>query len=233
MAEEKPKTRSGLSDPQVLTALITGIVSVVVAVVGLVPTLIAANTPTATPTLVPTHTFTPLPTESVPPTAFNPTVEVIIPTGEASAVPPTITPRPLEPVVTDVPPTEARVDQSDPNVLLIYDDVSFTLVNVSGETLSLKDIKFRSSSGKWEAKDWGSRSVYEQLPNKLCLRIRDSGAGNRNPPGDCKSLHALMVTGGEALFWLGTSEFEVRQKKDLLATCSTDTDRCAIYVPQN
>jgi hypothetical protein len=251
MADQTPKTKSGLTDPQVLTALITGIVSVVVAVVGLVPTILSANEPTATPTLMPTLTYTSTttPTEAITLTLEPPTSESASPTS----LPPTptteiiveqvatITPRPLEPLATDVPPTlEPTVEQvvveenqPDPNALLIFDDVSFTVVNVSGNTLSLEGVRFRSDSGKWDVKRWGGKSVYGALPDDMCLRLRDSAAGNRNPPGECRDLHALHITGGDAIFWRNVSEFEIRSKKDTIATCKTDTDRCAIYIPQD
>lgn len=251
MAEESLKPKSGIRDPQVLTALITGIVSVTVAIVSLVPTMIAANTPTATPTLTHTATFTLTPSltatattqaSAAPTLTFNESKTPLAPTVSATTEPlqvePTIEIVEVQPTVevAQAQPTalsESQETPSEPNVLLIFDEVSFTLVNVSGSTLSLKDLKFRSDSGKWDAKTWGGPTVYNALPNDLCLRIRDSAAGNRNPPGECKDLHGLSITGGDALFWRGVGEFEIRQKKDLLASCKTDTDRCAIFVPQD
>jgi hypothetical protein len=255
MTDQTPKMKSGMTDPQVLTALITGIVSVVVAVVGLVPTILSANAPTPTATLMPTLTYTstttpneavtltiePPTSEPASPTPLPPTTEPTATTEIVVAQGATSTPRPLEPLATDVPPTvEPTVEQvvveenlPNPNVLLIFDDVSFTVVNVSGGTLSLDGIRFRSDSGKWDVKRWGGKSVYGALPDDKCLRLRDSAAGNRNPPGECRDLHALHITGGDAIFWRNVSEFEIRSKKDTIATCKTDTDRCAIYIPQD
>jgi hypothetical protein len=70
------------------------------------------------------------------------------------------------------------------------------------------------------------------VPDGNCVRLRDATAGRRNPPPECRSLLSLMEVGSAALFWLKASTFEVLQNGAVIASCATDTDRCAIYIPQ-
>lgn len=250
----QPSTTSNpgaLSNPQVLTAIITGIVTVVAAFVGILPTLIQAtqtaavptetHTPTATYTLTPTEeptvvvTQTPLPTD-VPATALPVQVQVTV-TPLPPVVPqPTILPVGAVPTTVVVePPVSQPVDQNvqpvqvnPPNTLLIYDDAAFTLVNVSGKALNLDGVRFRSGSGKFNSNKWAN---YRGVPNNNCVRLRDAAAGRRNPPGECKSLLSLLEIGSD-LFWLNTATFEVVRNGETVATCTTDTDRCAVFIPQ-
>lgn len=243
MSEESPslaQNGSALQNPQVLIALITGVVSVLVAVIGLMPVIIAANTPpTATPTSTYTHTYTPTLTATVAPTdtpvpTETPTVIVsptLSPTPEATTIE-FIPPSPTEPIIQPTAAVEVVVNQlEDPNVLLIWDSVSFTLVNSAGEVVSLENVKFRSDNGKWDARDWGP-SVYTRLPDDNCLRMRYISASPRNPPGECGKLFGLIEVGDSALFWLNTAEFQVQLKKEVLATCNTDAGQCAVFIPQ-
>ncbi|HEX2620259.1 MAG TPA: hypothetical protein VHL11_08935, partial [Phototrophicaceae bacterium] len=64
-------------------------------------------------------------------------------------------------------------------------------------------------------------------------RLKDATVGQRRPPSECGSLYGLILVGSEALFWLNTAEFTVQIKKEVLATCKTDSDQCAVYIPQS
>jgi hypothetical protein len=250
---------SALSHPQVLTAIITGVVTLVAAFVGILPTLIQAGQPAAAPTQTPTPTatltFTPAPTltaelptathtgvPDVSPTATL-TLEPVLPTATQTSIPtqievivssiPTLPPTNI-PATTiqepTVPMQTVQVVQSDPpNVLLIYDDAAFTVLNVSGKAMNLDGVRFRSDSGKFNASKFANS---HSVPNDNCLRLRDSTAGRRNPPGECKNLLSFFEVGVGDLFWLNTPSFEVVRNGEILATCTTDTDRCAILIPQ-
>lgn len=223
------------SNPQVIIALITGLVSVLVTVIGVLPNLINANEATATPTamavvlIVATATDVPLLPTSTPeaqtvstdsPTAAPTTQPTSEPTTQPTAEPTTEAP-------TEAP---AATNSPSPNVLLIYDNVSFSLVNTSGRRLSLANVTFQSGSRIWEALAWAN---HRRIPNGNCLRIRDASAGNRNPPGECSELLSLLLIGKTVMFWTEADTFDVLQGSTVIATCTTDTDRCAIYVPQN
>jgi serine/threonine-protein kinase len=163
----------------------------------------ASNTPTITDTPAPTATETPFPTDT--PTR--------IPTLAATAT------------NTPVPPTPVPV-----NAMLLYDDVSFTLHNRSGRTLSLEGVIFRSSSGNWNARSWGV-SIYTSVPDNNCLRLRNAASGQRQPPAECGGLYGLQLVGRPALFWVNVDQFQVVRDGEVIATCRTDEGRCGVFIP--
>lgn len=217
---------NSLSNPQVVIALITGIVSILVTLIGVLPNLINADEPTATPTAVAVVvvTATQLPPT---PTAETQTVANDQPTAGVPTTEPTAKPTAES---TAAPAQPAATQPPAPNVLLIYDDVSFSLVNTSGRRLSLANVVFQSGSRSFDPVGWAN---YRRIPNNNCLRIRDAGAGNRNPPGECRELLSLLLIGQTAMFWTESDMFDVLQGSSVIATCTTDTDRCAIHVPQD
>jgi hypothetical protein len=220
-----PPAPSAWHQPQVVIALITGIVTVIAAFIGIIPTLVQANQPTPTPP--PTHT--PTLTATFAPSAT--------PTMEPSPKPvlmqePSPSPLPAFAVPTtaaDIPPSTSGAQGSPPNVLLIFDGVAFTVVNVSGGTLSLQGVRFSSPGGSFDATTWANAG---RVPDGNCVRLRDATAGRRNPPPECRNLLSLMEVGSAALFWVNTSTFDVVREGVVIATCATDTDRCPVYIPQ-
>lgn len=119
------------------------------------------------------------------------------------------------------------------NVRLIYDSVAFTLVNESGDTLSLENVSFRSSAGSWDARMWGP-SLYDRLPAGQCFRLRDRSAGQRQPPAPCvNKIFSLIEVGSTGLFWVNVPEFEVMRNGEVIATCAFESAECAIYIPRS
>jgi hypothetical protein len=251
--------RRALSDPQILAAIITGVVSVIVAVLGIVPVVISSMpkptvTPSYTPTslattvlaIIPTSTGTEIVASSTSaptlvPASATPTTSTSTPlpqfgattTTSASATPSTepvmvVTVPTLAPTTTTPVPTQPTLES---NLLLMFDEVSFTAINTSGRTLSLEGVAFVSDSGRWDAIGWGG-NVHDRLPDDNCLRLRDLAASPRNPPGECKTLFGLMVVGEQVLFWRDVESFEVVRNGDVIATCATSAAACEVLIPQ-
>lgn len=227
MSQQPPATPpSGrtLSNPQVLIALISGIVTVLVALLGVLPNLVNRAAPTATPTA----TFTLTPSEIA--ATATPLVATETP-SVATATPITLVPSP-----SALPPLDATaptVPQSGaPNARLFIDDASFTVLNLSGRTLSLLGVVFTSASGRWEARSWGP-SLHDRLPDGDCLRIRDMAAGRRSPPPECGDLFGLIEVGASALFWREVESFEVQVNGAVIATCPLSAPTCDVFIPQN
>jgi hypothetical protein len=235
MSDQKPE--SLLKNPQIIAALIGGIITLIVAIVGILPALLNNKEPKpqvviiASP--VPT-TATAIPIvatlDELGVTAFEnmPTATTVpvtdVPNPTETTIPPTNT---AEPSSTPIPAQPTAV----PNVLLMYDDVSFTLLNQAGSTISLEGIIFRSNGGQWEARKWGP-SVYNSLPADKCLRLRDSTVGNRQPPAPCRNqIYGLIEVGNSAFFWIGVDSFDVVYNDLVIATCKVSDQNCAIAVP--
>jgi len=210
--ETPPKREALISNPQVLAAAIGGLVTIIVAIIGIVPALVN-NRPTATPqpTLV-VVTATP---EMIPSQTTAPTNS------------PTLTPLA---VPTLLPISQPELTLVPSNILLLYDEVSFTLRNQSDQAVSLEGITFRSPAGQWEARDWGP-GVYINVPAGKCLRLRDATVGQRQPPAPCRDqIYGLQEVGTSALFWIGVESFDVLRGGEVIAGCRIADGSCSINV---
>jgi hypothetical protein len=202
---------------------------------AVVPTATATDLPTDTPTLTLTSTLAAATAALVPTDqpAIAPTLIPATSTAILTPVPSTNTPVPptstltATSTVTNTP----SITPLPPNVLLIYDDVAFTLHNQSGATLSLRGVVFRSANGNWEARSWGL-SLITSLPDNDCLRLRDIATGDQAPPAICGELYGFQLVGAAAHFWRNVPSFDVVRSGTVLATCSTDEATCAIHIPQ-
>jgi hypothetical protein len=204
--EAQEKSQNPLLSPQVLAALITGVVAIALA---LIPAL------TANPQPTPTATFTP----TIAPAA------TAVPATEAISLEPTSTST-FTPAPTLLPPA---TESPTANVLLLYDDVAFTISNQGSRTLSLANLRFRRSNGNWNASQWGVGLV-DGFRADNCLRMRDTTASQRQPPSICGTLLGLQLVSGTALFWFDVDTFEVLNNDTVIAVCSTVDDTCPIYV---
>lgn len=232
--ETPPRSDSILKNPQVIVAIIGVIGTVIVAVLGIVPIIL--NSRPAEPTLIVVTATSIPPTE----TAVPATTVQAQPTSIPSDVPPSATVTPLPAVPTDAPvpaPTHTSVAPTAApgvtagNVLLLYDEVSFSLLNQGGGVLSLENVFFRSTSGEWEARLWGP-TVYNSLPAGMCLRLRDASVGQRTPPPPCRDkIYGLQQVGTSALFWIGAQSFDVILNGQTIATCAVASQSCLVNIP--
>lgn len=230
-----------LKNPQIIAAIIGGLFTLIVAVVGVLPVILNANKPNPTPTPI-IVTATPIaatnPTNTAEPTR-NVTLMVLSPIS--TEIPPTLVPvaptNTLEPTTIPVVPTDTlplpsatTVPAQSGNVLLLFDDVSFTVVNQGTGTLSLEGVVFRSAKGEWDAKRWGA-TIYNKLPAGYCLRLRDAASGQRQPPKPCSNkIYGLIEAAGSALFWIGADQFDVVRNGQVIATCPTSTPSCLVNI---
>jgi hypothetical protein len=236
MSDQTPqKPKSPLTEPQVLVAIIGGIVTVLATLVGVLPNLVNNAAPAATvvvvtatpavPTIVPTDM--PASATSLPAATMESTQAPVTFTAEAPTQIPA-SPTPLPPIIAptqitmQAPPTALQSG----NVLLMYDDVSFTLLNQGIGDLSLEGVIFRSDSGEWEARLWGP-GLYTALPAGMCLRLRDRAVGQRQPPAPCQNkIFGLLEVSGDARFWKDVTQFDVLRGDQLLVTCQISEQSC-------
>lgn len=164
--------------------------------------------PTATPT--PTNTPTPLPT--APLITNTPT---LTPT-------PTYTPTPTTP-----PP---------PELLLIYDNVSFTIVNTSGRNLDLSAIHFEGAGAELYSQWWLgpiNASLLARIPRDTCLITYVSALSPSAPPPPAECARVTATRGRLSTtqrFWLGDT-FTVLQRDNTAGTCTGGEGRCIVDLP--
>ncbi len=196
---------------------------------------------TSSPTLAPTDTArppspTPLPTQP-------PLVEVIATeTDEILSETPTETPEPETPTSTPAL-TEAAVTpdaeqlSGEGDVMLIYDDSSFTLINRSGDTIDVSGITFvqtktDGSQLSFRSDQWtnGTRPVWS-LTAGDCFQLWQLNQPELPVPEDCVLRHAWRAVAAPRWFWLSDAAgaaFEVRRDADVLATCPVDAGLCQV-----
>lgn len=211
-----------LTSPPVIGAMISSTVAVMLA---LLPGLLSqsdAPAPAATP--ISSTQVAEVFASATP----QPATDVLI-IAEASSTPLALTAIPVDTVVE--PTVRAQPDNTAPqaNVLLLYDDVSFTVHNQSGQRLDVASLNFQSPEGRWETEGWGIGLVSDFPPNN-CLRLRDMASGQRQPPATCGNLWAFQLVGDSALFWLDVGDFEVWYNGAQIATCSTAATSCPIFI---
>lgn len=221
---------STLKSPQVIAAIIGGTVTLIVAILGFMSN-VNNNSAQATAVIIITATLPPTEIAAIiaTPTEQAPTATILVPTETASAAATDLPPTPTimlpttaaEPPPTDVPPPA--------NLLVMWDSVSFTAINLSSAVLSLEGVRFSSSVGQWNAREWGP-SLHNSLPPQDCLRLRDASAGQRNPPTECNDLYGLILVGAPALFWRAADSFEVLRNGQRIAICPTEAGRCEFFV---
>lgn len=238
MAEDKKTSwRDLFVSPPVIGAIISSTVAVMLFVV---PRLLddSATNPVPVAEPIPTQAAVaalPSPTEAEAALEIPTELATSTTIPEPTTVPPTMTVPPTitAPTATDVvaptattPPTNTASPPA--NVLLLFDDVAFTLYNQSSDTLSISNMSFRSVNGRWDGSQWGN--VAASLPPDNCLRMRDTTSGQRQPPAICSNLYGFQEVGGSALFWLDVESFEVLNGSTVIATCPTAEGSCAVYV---
>ncbi len=150
-----PKKESIAANPQIIAAGITAIATILVALITVLPNILPKDTPTATTMVIvvtPTAALIPESTTAAPPsqTAAEAAATDVPPPSATSA------PSTVVPTATDAALAATATPAQIPNLLLMYDDVSFTVLNQSASVLSLEGVVFRSSAGEWAAAGWGT-----------------------------------------------------------------------------
>ena len=121
-----------------------------------------------------------------------------------------------------------------PNVILIYDDNDFTLVNKTGAALNLAGLNFNALDGSpasLAATRWSN-----SLRDKQCVQVWSISRNGPKGLDDCSAIQNWLVTHntGEH-FWTGeggTTHFNVTQNGIERVTCAVaNPGRCEFYVP--
>jgi hypothetical protein len=230
--QQPPKPQSALTNPQVITAIIGGTVTLLAAILGILPTVLN-RAPQATAVVIVTATPFPTAAEAAQVVPSITPAEPTATTVPATAVPvmptevaPSVTPLPAIDAPTQITPQVIASPPPTGNVLLMYDDVSFTVLNQDSRGLSFSNVTFRSANGSFDARAWGS-----SLPSGFCLRLRDAAASQRQPPAQCGgNLYSLLEVSGSSIFWRGVDTFDVTRDGQVIVTCPTASGQCLVNI---
>ncbi len=151
---------------------------------------------------------------------------------------------PLQPGL--VTPTATPAPTPSSNVRMLYDSGKVTLLNISGASLSLREVALRRVSEGGEASAVLAVSVLDRvaggavgtLPPGDCLQllgreaIRNRRAGK---PAECGTLRGWLATRETNELFEGVAEgdaFEVLLGEQVLQRCPLAEERCRFYVAQ-
>ena len=132
-------------------------------------------------------------------------------------------------------PNTNPVTVGSSGLLLIYDTVSFSLVNTSGADLDLSGLGFASASGVVNISEWDTQFLSRSLnafPPNDCLQawsIFDEEWSVR--PSECNVRHAWIAVNEAQMFWTNTDAFTVSRGGAVLATCAVNQGRCEVNFP--
>jgi hypothetical protein len=145
-------------------------------------------------------------------------------------------PTPIAPV-TKSPPPSAGAE----NILIVFDQISATVINLSNAPLSLIGVTFSRidsqgvETANFPAENWApyAQRPVSALPPGDCFMINTKKS---NRPVQCKNAWAFITTSNPKYhFWLsasGSSQFKVLQNGNLVHTCSITTGSCVFTLPQ-
>ncbi|MEM9951937.1 MAG: CAP domain-containing protein [Chloroflexota bacterium] len=123
-----------------------------------------------------------------------------------------------------------------PDLRLEYPDSSFSLINVSGRSLDLTGLVFRSESGLAVIEQWENGFLSSPLSNFMangCLQAWTLDYSNQPVPERCEVRHAWILVTDAGDFWRQTDAFTVERDGIVLARCPLATTVCSFALPEN
>ena len=128
-------------------------------------------------------------------------------------------------------PTSTATPTPPPDIRLLYDDTSLTLINVSGGVLNLSNLVFESSSGILEAQRWNIDSLSQPLSGFTdgdCLQVRGLDVSFLSVPDACATRHGWIMVNTAGQFWQNTDFFTVRNGTQRVGFCDAAAGVCDV-----
>ena len=179
------------------------------------PTITATNTSTTVATTMATASALPTATPSATQTA------VLTATNAATSVPTTA-------------PTAISANGAPPNVLLVYDARSLTLINSSRVAINMSGLVFVGQSSTFAASRWSTQwlsGTLTALAGSDCLQVWSWLEKNSlDKPSRCRQRRSVLTIAPEQLFWK-QGDFLVQWGQDTLATCKVNATTCEFALP--
>ena len=175
----------------------------------------------------PTATLPPLQPPAIPTTTAAPALPApptaTLPPFQPPTAPPTIAPPVIPPTIppTIPPPTQAPIVV--PDVRILSDGQSVSVINVAGRPLNLRPLRLQSGAGALEATMWDNGYLSASLdafPAGDCLQVWGLAiTGTLPQPPQCRTRHAWLSVGLQYAFWEGVAQFQVLYGGRAVAVC--------------
>lgn len=123
-----------------------------------------------------------------------------------------------------------------PDLRLEYPDSSFSLINISGRSLDLRGLIFRSESGTLFIEEWDNGFLSQTLDNfgdGGCLQAWTFDYLEQIAPERCHIRHAWILVGDSSDFWRQMDSFTVERNGIVVGRCSSDETQCTVSFSEN
>jgi hypothetical protein len=120
-----------------------------------------------------------------------------------------------------------------PEVAIIYDDVSLSLLNRSARRIDVSGMEFVGGAVTVDVTRWTQfvSVSLDSFPSGGCMSMWSwLESGSPSLPDGCNNRWSVLTLSPNALFWT-QGNFSVYQNGDLLATCRVDAEICEIDIP--
>lgn len=118
------------------------------------------------------------------------------------------------------------------DIRLLIDEGALTLVNVSGRTVDLRDLTFRSGDEVFESSFWATEFLSRPLsafPGGDCLQVLGLEYDEAPPaPAICRFRHGWSIVNNSRDFWRTGDGFVVERNGQVLARCAADVPICEV-----
>lgn len=130
---------------------------------------------------------------------------------------------------TPLPPTATEV--LPPDIRLVYNNRSFSLINVSGRVLNLANIAFESASGSMPASRWNNDFLSQPLTSFTsndCVQAWSAEFDLLPKPAECRVRHGWIIVSASNIFWQGSEVFTVLNNNDAIGLCLVSNGVCDV-----
>jgi hypothetical protein len=133
-------------------------------------------------------------------------------------------------IVTNTPfPTATEI--LPPDIRLIYDSRSFSLINVSGRVLNLANLAFESANGSMTASRWNTDFLSQPLSSFIsndCVQAWGVEIEILPKPDECRIRHGWVALNDGDIFWRDAEIFTVLNNNEAVGLCLVSDGVCDV-----
>lgn len=133
--------------------------------------------------------------------------------------------------IANITVNNAIISSDLPDLRLEFPDSSFSLMNVSGRSLDLRGLVFRSESGTLFIEEWDNGFLTQALDtfeDGSCLQVWTFDYSEQSAPERCRIRHAWILVDDTSDFWRQMDRFTVERNGIILGECTNDGTHCSI-----
>lgn len=125
----------------------------------------------------------------------------------------------------------STTEATPPNLQIVYDAQSLSLVSTANRTLDLSGLELVGTGGRLPLSLWGEDAQLSEFPERECLQVWSiTVTDDRVAPNGCAHRQAMIYLAADKLFWT-LGDFTVRHNGQELAVCTVNAGQCSVTIP--